>query len=424
MFLIPSTLTLYASFQYSDFDAWQDKFSSKEVRDKIDSHLKKDKEIENYYLIDDHALYLFSSLDDKINQIPEFILTFGKGYEFKRKIPPLVNKKKPLEGVRIAIDPGHIGGKMARLEEKYIDMQACKQIENREDIQFDEGTLALSTAKLLRNELIKLGAEVILTRESNGQAVYEKDFDAWYSQDFANAVKILTSSIKDSDKKKEQQNWWLQSASLTEIFRSTYNFLDTKKRADIINAFQPHLAISIHYNLGGIYDQKTGKTPGTEDNYSLTFIPGAFRKGHLKDEAYRNESLKDQRSRYEFIRLIITTDIEDSQSLATIALEELNRHIQVPTLQKNFRYLSALCLKSAPGVYNRNLTLTRLVHAPVLYAEPLCQDNYDECLCLSSNDLLVEGQPAPKRIKEVGDAYFNTIVRWIEAKRATTSNLK
>ena len=68
--------------------------------------------------------------------------------------PPM--KGKPLAGLRIAIDPGHIGGKWAKMEERWFQIGKGKPV--------TEGDMTLRVAKLLEDRLKKLGAEVRLTR--------------------------------------------------------------------------------------------------------------------------------------------------------------------------------------------------------------------------------------------------------------------
>jgi N-acetylmuramoyl-L-alanine amidase len=63
----------------------------------------------------------------------------------------------PLRGLRIAIDPGHIGGSYAKLEERWYQVRDTKPVA--------EGDLTLDTARLLHPRLEALGAEVTLLRD-------------------------------------------------------------------------------------------------------------------------------------------------------------------------------------------------------------------------------------------------------------------
>src|SRR6266498_3676279 len=73
-------------------------------------------------------------------------------------LPP-VRPEKPLFGLKIALDPGHLGGKWAKMEERWF------QVGNSAPVQ--EGDLTLRVARLLAPRLRELGAKVFFVRNSN-----------------------------------------------------------------------------------------------------------------------------------------------------------------------------------------------------------------------------------------------------------------
>ena len=75
--------------------------------------------------------------------------------EFRAQTHPL---DKPLYGLRVAIDPGHIGGPWAQMEERSTRYQGSAPVQ--------EGDLNLITARLLKQELTNLGATVFAVRDS------------------------------------------------------------------------------------------------------------------------------------------------------------------------------------------------------------------------------------------------------------------
>src|SRR5205823_11916034 len=74
-----------------------------------------------------------------------------------KSLPP-AKPDKPLSGLRIALDPGHLGGKWAKMEERWF------QVGDSPPVQ--EGDLALRVARLLAPRLRKLGARVSFVRNS------------------------------------------------------------------------------------------------------------------------------------------------------------------------------------------------------------------------------------------------------------------
>ena len=66
---------------------------------------------------------------------------------------------KPLAGVRIALDPGHIGGEWALMEERSFRLPDGKPVQ--------EGDMTLLVSKLAVVQLRALGADVSLVREDS-----------------------------------------------------------------------------------------------------------------------------------------------------------------------------------------------------------------------------------------------------------------
>src|SRR6266516_576712 len=67
--------------------------------------------------------------------------------------------EKPLSGLRIALDPGHLGGEWAKMEERWFQVGGSAPVQ--------EGDLTLRVARLLAPRLRKLGAKVFFVRNSN-----------------------------------------------------------------------------------------------------------------------------------------------------------------------------------------------------------------------------------------------------------------
>src|SRR5690606_26522963 len=70
-------------------------------------------------------------------------------------LPP-APPERPLDGLRIAIDPGHIGGRWGKMEERWFQLPGSPPVQ--------EGDMTLRVAKLLKPKLEALGATVTLVR--------------------------------------------------------------------------------------------------------------------------------------------------------------------------------------------------------------------------------------------------------------------
>ena len=116
--------------------------------------------------INDQRVIIYSSPKD--HRVPQFTLNFAPANqpavtprwfrtpaEFRAETHPL---DKPLDGLRIAIDPGHIGGPWAEMEERSTRYRGSAPVR--------EGDLNLITGGLLKQELTDLGATVFEVRDS------------------------------------------------------------------------------------------------------------------------------------------------------------------------------------------------------------------------------------------------------------------
>jgi len=72
-----------------------------------------------------------------------------------KSLPP-ARQEKPLSGLRIALDPGHLGGKWAKMEERWFQVGESQPVK--------EGNLALKVARILAPRLKELGAKVLFVR--------------------------------------------------------------------------------------------------------------------------------------------------------------------------------------------------------------------------------------------------------------------
>ena len=396
IFYLCCVLHLLQAQDYKDFDIYQQQVTYQHIRDNLNL-IQKSPQLDDHYSLTKTSLKVYASLEDKRKD----------NYEYQVQLASQASPqpaKKNLQNMRIAIDPGHIGGETCCfLESRYVWMDP-KAVNGREDISFHEGQLALLTALHLQELLQEKGAEVMLTKQQLGESVYHKDFFTWLREDFRNDVESYASKISDLNERTAQRNWWLTRSHLWSVFRKFYNPLDLQARADKINAFRPHITIVIHYNVGA-GNNENGQNIGSEDNYNMAFIPGSFLQGELSTIT----------SRYHFLRLVLSNDLANSLQLSQKVVEKFTEKLDVPPLTdaEKADYLHKYSLAtSAPGVYARNLTLTRLVHGTICYGESLYQDNIKEAFLLAKRDDEIAGVKISHRVRLVAEAYFEAIVSY------------
>jgi hypothetical protein len=116
--------------------------------------------------------------------------------------------------------------------------------------------------------------------------------------------------------------------------------------------------------------------------------------------------------------LLLSPDIEKSIKLSSAVAKNISSKLNVPLAGRNdATYLTERCLStSAKGVYARDLALARLVKGPLVYGEPLYQDNVSECLLLCAKDDSNCGYIVSKRIELVAEAYYDGILEYLKGK--------
>jgi N-acetylmuramoyl-L-alanine amidase len=395
--------------------------------EKAQNYLDKEKALSGYYSIDKDGIKMYASPTDKQNHKAELTVSwFWAGYfneksksystqelldtyfktgEFKFKEGEYADgvyiRKSPdakqLEGIKIAIDPGHIAHnfEMGDLEKKHIIIKGDSINGIKDSIEIAEGMLTYATAILLKEKLEKEGATVFLTRTAD-KCAFGKTYQQWKKDDLKKAVDSL---YKIGELKAGQKDHFSSSkVKDRDIFRVVFRDLELAKRVELINNFKPDYTVVIHFNVD---ETNLDWNKTTNKNYNMCFVGGAFMKNDLSNKE----------KRFEFLRLLITDDLEKSIAISSSVMKSFESELKVPTATaRDAKYLIEGCLPTeANGVYCRNLQLPRYIHSPIVYGETLYQDNFNECKLLSTET----DKTKNKRIQQVADAYFNGILNYL-----------
>ena len=403
----------------------------KYATEKAETYLDKEKALSGYYSIDKEGIKIYSSPQNKAIKKPEFTVNWLmsdylddkiKNYTYQQlfdiyfktgtfKFPEgeypdaVYIKKNPnakkLEGIRIAIDPGHIANDftMGDLEKKHIIIKGDSINGIKDSIEIAEGILTFATAQLLKDKLEKEGATVFLTRTAD-HCAFGKTFTQWKKSDLKNAVDSL---YKIGELKSSQKQYFLSAkVKDRDIFRVIFRDLELAKRAELINKFKPDYTVLIHFNVD---ETNSDWKKTTDKNFNMCFVAGAFMKNDLSSKE----------KRFEFLRLLITDDLEKSIMLSSYVTKQFETELQVQTATiRDAKYLIEGCLPTnADGVYCRNLQLPRYIHSPLVYGETLYQDNINECKLLGKET----DKTKNKRIQQVAEAYFKGIINFVTSNK-------
>jgi N-acetylmuramoyl-L-alanine amidase len=414
IFIYIMSANLFANeLEYSDLQHLQKQASFNEVTTRFEIMIK-DKQLMDFFSIHPDRLEVFS---DETKANLEFTYHFGSG-----------NKNTPsrssVSGLKVLIDPGHVGGDFAYQEGRFIEMLYNPLI------TFKEGDIALHTAQHLQDLLTSQGAIVKLSREVEGRSGENVLFE-----DFVQDQAMIAEAIDLVSENALDKHWWRNNTVSKKYLGILFTKYDYRMRAKRAREFAPELSISIHYNAcfpGKVKVVDQGKTyyrdRQTNRNYHMVFVPGAFMKGELKHK----------RKRVQLVRWLVSGKIEDSIALAHHLMDsaEIQTNVNAVSdiadldylndfrtasqvsdnLQQNYLRRSSLAIGTENGtdllgVFARNLYVT---HYPgvVLMGETFCQEG--EHLNLFKKDTKVRGVPTSSRVKDVAEAYFEAIKKWVK----------
>jgi len=314
------------------------------------------------------------------------------------------NIAEPLQGLKIVLDPGHMGtdfwdeatGKYVKLEDKKVS----------------EGDLNLWTAYLVANELEDLGAMVTITRTEAGPVTKSnlQNFNAtpFINQYFYDSLdnwmeKYLAldeAEIKETIKEKPEVKKAYTSDQQEQFFIEGE---DLEAREKIIEALQPDITLDIHYDA-----EDSTKLQDSNDAME-TFVPGGLletESGSRLMRAYAMNQLLSVRRFNESVNL--ASELVHAMSLSEgVSLESVNG------------YYNAEMIKGKDGVYARNLYISaRNITSLMIYVECLHYDHVKEFNQLT--ELTESGIyrgihfQYPKRINAVAQGVKNGLLNYFK----------
>jgi N-acetylmuramoyl-L-alanine amidase len=298
------------------------------------------------------------------------------------ELPPAA-PERPLDGLKIAIDPGHIGGRWGKMEERWFQIAGSLPVK--------EGDMTLQVAKLLKPQLEALGATVTLVR-SETEPVTDIRPD--------NLRVEARTSNNGGD-----------IARLAE--RLFYRTAEIRARAQLVNeTLQPDLVLCLHFNADAWGD------PNAPTLVPANHFHMILNGGYTDDEV----ALADQRHDL-LTKLLQGVHEEERQLSASVASAFVEKNPMPPYLYhpaaKNHRNVDG-----NPYLWARNLLANRLYQCPVIYFEPYVMNSSEDHARIQAGDYEglreVWGKARPSIFREYADAARLGIERYYRDGRATS----
>jgi N-acetylmuramoyl-L-alanine amidase len=279
---------------------------------------------------------------------------------------------KPLAGLRIAIDPGHLGGRYAQMEARWFRIGWSRPVE--------EGEMTLIVAKLLKERLVQLGAEVWLTRTSNGPTTSLRPRNLGAAA--AASLSEEGSSLRGGRLEKEAE-------------RLFYRVGEIRNRAKLVNErIRPDLVICLHFNAEEWGNPQ--RPTLTDKNHLHLLLSGAMSREELAHEDERYTML---------VKLLGGTHAEELGASDAVARSLAEATGLEPFAYHNSKAISA---SSNPYLWIRNLLANRLFECPVVYCEPYVMNSHPVFTRIQLGDYIgrrnVGGRELPSIYREYADA--------------------
>ena len=291
---------------------------------------------------------------------------------------------KPLQDLHIAIDPGHIGGEFAQIEERWFQI-------GDDNTPVMEGEMTLITANHLKTRLEALGATITLLRSSNAPVTNKT------AQDFEEYAK---TKLGDSTPEKVQ--------SLAK--RLFYRTSEIRARAKKVNhEIHPDLVLCLHFNAeswGNPFDPQL-----SDNNHFHLLLNGAYTSGEV---AHDDE-------RFEMLLKILQRIHPEEKALATDLAAAFKELTALPPYKYKPFSLRALPLDDDSYIWARNLLANRLYECPVLFFEPYVMNSIDVHARAQAGDYeglqTVNGQERQSIYREYAEAVTLGLERYYRKHR-------
>ena len=280
---------------------------------------------------------------------------------------------KPLASVKIAIDPGHIGGKWAKMEERWFQIGDSKPIA--------EGDMTLRVAKLLKPRLESLGAQVWLTR-SGSEPITSRRPDA--------LRKLAVESLREKGDK-------ATSFAITkESERLFYRTAEIRRRAVLVNdSIKPDLVLALHFNAEPWGNP--AKPLLLNKNHAHFLVTGGWSKKELSYEDQRFEML---------VKLLNGSHAEEVAVSKALAKSTLAAASLPPYIYKG----GEVRISGSDYIWARNLLANRLFECPVIYAEPYVMNSREVFDRVQAGDYDGKKKIAGKMRKSIYKEYADAVV--------------
>jgi N-acetylmuramoyl-L-alanine amidase len=382
-------------------DLYQDTITRQEFEDKLHTLYDPFSAFAPFIDLNDSRAVFYSSASDR--RIPQFTLYFAPpGHpvqpmrwfrtpaEFRAQSHPL---DKPLEGLRIAIDPGHIGGQWAEMEERSTRYHGSAPVQ--------EGDLNLITGRLLKQELTNMGATVFEDRDSTNPVTPYRPRDM-----MAEAREMLVehsshaARLRAFPPDKLNLMFGHRVDDLAEFL--FYRCSEIVERGNRIrDNFVPDITVTLYIDA----TPGSGRGHTTTANANIFFVHGAYTRAEMADPEMQRRCV------YKMVEG--SSDIE--AEVASAIADTFTDKTHLGPVKYGNSATTRQVLPGNPYVVARNLAANREYDGPVVCTEPYFMNNHTTYQRLLAGDYQglrpFDGKPYESIFREYADCVAQGLVR-------------
>ncbi|MGJ8644533.1 MAG: N-acetylmuramoyl-L-alanine amidase [Luteolibacter sp.] len=304
---------------------------------------------------------------------PEKTLPAPRTWKSKSELPTPPSGK-PLANLHIAIDPGHIGGDWAKIEERWF------KIGNGSPVA--EGDMTLRVAKILKPLLEEMGATVTLVRTTTDPVTPLRPSD----------LSSLAAETTGED-----------PASLRKFTEKLfYRTAEIRARADLVNhTIKPDLVLCLHFNAAGWGDPA-----------NPTLVPSTH--FHiLVNGAYTEDEVRLADQRFALLEKLLQRTHEEEVLVGKTVANTFAEISKLPPYRYNSVGQNVRTIPDSEYLYARNLLANRLYDCPVIFMEPYVMNSTHDYNRIQAGDYEgrkeINGHPVPSIFQEYATALAKSL---------------
>jgi len=309
-----------------------------------------------------------------------------------------------LAGLRVALDPGHIGGAWARMEERFF------LVDRQRDWPVQEGAMNLLVARMIRERLSAAGAEVVMVKDD-----FEPMAPSWPDERLRNAGALPPSDPRFAHLPDVLVESSRRDAQRKQLEREFYRTAEIAARAERINQeLKPDVTLCVHFNATGWGDEKKLY----DENGLAFFVHGNYQADELAHDEQKFFLMKKLLERSHDEEVALSMSISDAFVNAT-------------DLPPAYRAASGGVmhpLDTNHYIYARNLAANRQFDGPVIFLEPYFMNNRTVYARIQAGDYdgirAVDGSEHPSIFREYADAVAAGVIDFYTRRRSAIDEIK